>query len=46
MDTAGRMVRTYSDITKLDLSGLKSGVYMLNITTTDGKTTSTKVVKE
>lgn len=45
VDLSGRVVKTFGSITQLDLSGLKAGVYMLNVTLADGSKNSTKLIK-
>lgn len=46
LDLSGKIVKTFGNVKQLDLSSLKAGVYMLHVTTVDGKTTATKVVKQ
>lgn len=44
-DMSGKVVKTFGKISQLDLSGLKSGVYMLKVMTADGQSTTTKLIK-
>ena len=46
VDMNGRTVKTFENIKQIDLSGLQKGVYMLNVTLSDGQKTSTKLIKE
>lgn len=45
LDMSGKVVKNFSKITQLDLSGLQSGVYMLKVIMADGTSSVTKVVK-
>ncbi len=45
MDMSGKLVKTFGSITQLDLTGMKSGMYILNVTLADGQKTSTKLIK-
>lgn len=46
MDMSGKLVKTFGSITQLDLTGMKSGMYILNVTLADGQKTSTKLIKD
>ena len=39
-------LKVLENIKQIDLSGLQKGVYMLNVTLSDGQKTSTKLIKE
>lgn len=42
----GQLVKTFQNTNKISLEGLPQGVYLLRVTTEDGKVFSDKVVKE
>ncbi len=46
MDMNGKVIRNFSSVKQLNISSVESGVYLLKVTTEDGKSTATKLIKK
>lgn len=46
MDMNGKVIKTFSSVKQLNISSVQSGVYLLKVTTEDGKSTATKLIKK
>lgn len=46
MDMNGRVIKNYSSVKQINISSVESGVYLLKVTTEDGKSTATTLIKK
>lgn len=46
LDMNGKVIKNFSSTKQLNISSVGSGVYLLKVTTEDGKSTATKLVKK
>ena len=46
MDMNGKLIKNFSSAKQLNISSVESGVYLLKVTTEDGKSTATKLIKK
>lgn len=46
MDMNGKVIKNFSSVNQLNISSVTAGVYLLKITTEDGKSVATKLIKK